>query len=166
MSKELQIIPPDGYEIDRDKSTLERIVFKEVKNVLTYDNIARKLFGEKDNFFIQGSFFKEIEKCNWSLDYCNNATIGSSKKQLESILALNKLCNVAKYLNGDWLPVFNSKQKYKYFIYYKAGSKEINIGTNEYWMQSSIYFKLPELARQAIEILGEDEIRKALTLNH
>ena len=30
MEKELKIIPPIGYEIDRQKSTFENIVFKKV----------------------------------------------------------------------------------------------------------------------------------------
>ena len=32
MEKELKIIPPIGYEIDRQKSTFEKIVFKKIDN--------------------------------------------------------------------------------------------------------------------------------------
>lgn len=32
MEKELKIYIPPGYEIDREKSTFEKIIFKKVKN--------------------------------------------------------------------------------------------------------------------------------------
>ena len=32
MEKEVKIVPPDGYEIDKENSTLECIKFREVKN--------------------------------------------------------------------------------------------------------------------------------------
>ena len=32
MEKEVKIVPPDGYEIDKENSTLECIKFREIKN--------------------------------------------------------------------------------------------------------------------------------------
>ena len=40
---------PEGYEIDRENSTFECIKFK--KKQLTYEDIAKKLFKDKDCFF-------------------------------------------------------------------------------------------------------------------
>ena len=39
MEKELKIIPPIGYEIDRQNSTFEKIVFKKIpKNTKTWED--------------------------------------------------------------------------------------------------------------------------------
>lgn len=69
--------------------------------------------------------------------------------------------NVAKYLNGDWEPSFISKSQ-QWYIYYDHKDLRLNI----YWVihlrGASVYFKSAELARQAIEILGEEEVKKAL----
>ena len=35
-TKELRIVPPEGYEIDRDKSTLDHIIFKEINPCKDY----------------------------------------------------------------------------------------------------------------------------------
>ena len=33
MEKEINIVPPDGYQIDKDKSTFEKIVFKQINDL-------------------------------------------------------------------------------------------------------------------------------------
>lgn len=38
MEKEIKIIPPEGYEIDKERSTFEKIVFKEIKKALTLNH--------------------------------------------------------------------------------------------------------------------------------
>jgi hypothetical protein len=157
MEKEIKIVPPEGYEIDTKKSTFEKIVFKEVKTKLDYIEDILPYLIEK---------YKDFCDMNWGV-------LGvSSKNQLESILALNKLCNVAKYLNGDWLPsekrgwggwcivLINSKFDGTFFSITQLYLK------NTFSQCSVVYFKTEDLAKQAISILGEEEIRKALTLNH
>lgn len=165
--KEIKIIPPEGYEIDKEKSTFEKIVFKEVKTKVTYEEVAKSLFKSHMVYWI-GSSGTTLNA------YINNAYLDSNlsktKEQLQSILALNKLCNVAKYLNGDWLPK-KTRYETKWFISIlfedaKSDRYTINIMKHNSVMYSCIYFKERELAQQAIEILGEREIIKALTLNH
>lgn len=48
----LQINPPEGYEIDQDKSNLSKgiIYFKECVKTLTYENVANTLFKNKSFF--------------------------------------------------------------------------------------------------------------------
>jgi hypothetical protein len=163
--KTLNIEVPEGYEIDKDKSTFERIVFKEVKEKLSYEDISNKLF-------IDITYYINTEG-DIPYFYGNSSTPinqATTREQLESILALNKLCNVAKYLNGDWLP---DKKRYdtKWFIAIqfedkKSDSSSLSINKHETVMYSCVYFKEKRLAQQAIDTLGEEEIRKALTLNH
>ena len=70
--------------------------------------------------------------------------------------------NVAKYLNGDWEPNFTNRNQNKWYIYYDFEDLKLDTGICVYYRYSVIYFKSEELARQAIEILGEDEVKKAL----
>lgn len=94
-TKEIKIKVPEGYEIDRENSTLECIKFKPIKK-LTYKDVAEELFFE-GLFAID--FNGEIRHASSSSNsQCdrNNAT---NKKQLERLLALNQLLNIAEYYN-------------------------------------------------------------------
>lgn len=94
-TKEIKIDVPKGYEIDRENSTLECIKFKPIKKELTYKDVAEELFDDTcfyitkhgDISFTKGLYTKEDK---------NNAT---NKKQLERLLALNQLLNIAEYYN-------------------------------------------------------------------
>ena len=43
-TKELKINIPEGYEIDKENSTLECIKFKPIKKYITYKDICAELF--------------------------------------------------------------------------------------------------------------------------
>lgn len=156
-TKELKIEIPEGYEIDKDKSTFEKIVFKKVEEKLTYEKIADKLFRNKKYYYIasDGGIMKTSIGCS-----CPNTA--STRRQLKRLLALNKLMNVAYYLNDGWEPDWNDKSQRKYFIYYNNSDKYFVIDINNYCNYGVIYFKSKEIAKQAIEILGEEIIKLAL----
>lgn len=157
MNKELQIIAPEGYEIDKEKSSFEKIVFKKVEEKLTYEKIANKLFKDKDHYYIDedGTIILASTGCQCP----NNAP---TKQQLNRLLALNKLMNVAYYLNDGWEPNWNNNIERKYFIYYVSIDKIFKIEYNTIVNYGIVYFKSKELAEQAIEILGEETIKLAL----
>lgn len=94
-TKEIKINVPKGYEIDKENSTFECIKFKPVKKELTYKDVVEELF-DGTGFYITGHGgvlpFDEID----GKDDKNNAT---NKKQLERLLALNQLLNIAEYYN-------------------------------------------------------------------
>ena len=71
-TKEIKIQVPEGCEIDKENSTFELIRFKPIKKFITYEDVCNKIFKK------------------------HNATI---KKQLERLLALNQLFNIAEYYN-------------------------------------------------------------------
>ena len=160
MQAEMKIVPPKGYCIDTEKSTFECIKFKPEK--LTYEIIAYALFTNKEAYYIErngdiNSFIPDDFGIN--LEEAPNNCV--SKEQCEKLLALNKLINVAKYLNGDWKPNYNDEAQTKYYIYLYGD--EINI---EGWSKSNFgipCFKSEGLAKQAIEILGEETIKLALS---
>lgn len=157
-NKEIKITVPKGYEIDKENSTFECIKFK--KKQLTYEDVAKKLFTCKECFYpdIVG-IVRYISNLGTGYDQPNNCT---SRKQAEKLLAINKLMNVAKYLNDGWEPDWDNISEYKYFI-------NGNLGICQNCMFPSginVYFKTENLAKQAIEILGEETIKLALCTDY
>ena len=96
--KELKIQAPKGYEIDKENSTLECIKFKPINKNITYKDICDTLFTKECGFFIStnGNIEKEMFDY-YSASEKNNAT---NRKQLEKVLALNQLFNIATYYNS------------------------------------------------------------------
>ena len=90
MEKELKIIPPIGYEIDRQKSTFEKIVFKKIpENPKTWEDYCSLMKG------------KTMYYTN-----CNTITVSGfsdahdkfvTKKRSEQFVALGKLLQLRDY---------------------------------------------------------------------
>lgn len=158
MEKEVKIQIPEGYEIDREKSTFERIVFKQ--KGLTYEDAARKLFFGARAWYFNGNGCIDSVPCCPATHICdpNNAT---SKKQLEQILALNKLLNVAEYLNNMESTTSSRLGEMKYHIFYSIPTGKLDACIQTSTVVCSPTFNSAALAMQAIEILGETEVKKA-----
>lgn len=96
-TKELKIEAPKGYEIDKDHSTFECIKFKPIKKDITYEDVCNSIF--KAYYYTDGrgriTYITEIPN-DYKIDK-NNAT---NKRQLEKLLALNQLLNIAEYYNN------------------------------------------------------------------
>ena len=157
MEKEIKIQVPEGYEIDEKNSTFECIKFKPIKKVETYDDVARELFLNKKAYFTD--VHRKISDVTMRNDYWgpNNCV---TRKQAEKLLAINKLMNVAHYLNKDWKPDWNNHYQNKFYIFVRDGVANI-----DYVLAASdgaIVFPDRETAKRAIEILGEETIRLAL----
>ena len=90
--KELKIEVPKGFEVDKEKSTFERIMFKEVSSpmekVFQYHNTTEEQFNE---------LYKNIPK---------------------HLKAIEKECMLASFYNKGWIPDFNNKNQRKYFAYF------------------------------------------------
>lgn len=94
-TKEIKIKVLEGYEIDKENSTFECIKLKPIEKELTYKGVAEELFPKSlFSVDINGRIF-EISSLGSKIDI-NNAT---NKKQLERLLALNQLFNIAEYYN-------------------------------------------------------------------
>lgn len=158
-TKELKIEAPEGYEVDWDNSSNNIIRFKPIEKKITYKDICRELFLDKPSWRLADSGTPIRAACTSSA-IIHHKTINTSAKQLAQLLALNKLMNVAKYLNGDWVPNWDDDYENKFYIYYALG--KFNLVSKQRANYGCVYFKSEELAHQAIEILGEDEVKKAL----
>lgn len=104
--KKLKIESPSGYEIDKEKSTFEKIVFKKVKKELpaTLEEVVEDL-GENDK---DVKDFRILENCGVS----------------EHILDYQICVLICKSLNKGWVPDWNDISTYKYFpwLHMKDGS--------------------------------------------
>lgn len=160
MEQTIEFKIPEGYVFDKDNSTENVIRFKPIKKKITYQDVKNELFADTKKCYLE--YAGDICSSR-TIKYCNiNTIMATSKNQIEQLLALNKLMNVAKYLNGDWEPDWYNSGETKWGISFNGSQKKIDIsvwGTQKY---GNVYFKLEELVYQAIEILGEEEVKKAL----
>lgn len=161
-NKTLKITPPEGYVIDREKSTIDEIVFKPVRE-LTYENVVEDLFIGRSFYFInQEGFIRESSTDSHIYDL-NNCV---SREQAEKLLAFNMMMNVAKYLNDGW-KVGDQRRYERYYWVLNASDKHLDL----HMIQSSevngnVYFKSQEAARETLAILGEDVIKTALSVDY
>lgn len=154
---------PEGYEIDKEKSTFECIKFK-LKESYTYKDIAKNLFKNRDYVYCIN---EAGNITNYNIDTFIDVTNPNnciSRKQCQKLLAINKLMNVATYLNDSWKPNWNDITCKYYFRIPSTG--KIEVDTTCTLNISFTYFKTRELAEQAIKILGVDTIKLALSTDY
>lgn len=95
-TKEIKIKVPEGYEIDKENSTFDCIKFKPIKKELTYKDVVEELFSNTCYYTnARGKIVAPIGPIIGKEDK-NYAT---NKEQLERLLALNQLLNIAEYYN-------------------------------------------------------------------
>lgn len=155
-TKEFKIQVPEGYEIDKENSTFECIKFKPIKKKLTYEDVARVLFEDKEICYINAVGYLTKGKVE---EYVLDPNICTSKKQAEKLIAINKLMNVAKYLNMRSKP--NNGNRYYFSI--NGGKLTISFADMEFFDLGAIYFNTKEDSEKAEEILGEETIKTALS---
>lgn len=146
-TKEIKINIPEGYEIDEENSTFECIKLKPIKKELTYKDVAEELFSK--NLFtsdIHARIF-EVSSSGSQLDK-NNST---NKKQLERLLALNQLLNIAEYYNKRHL----KEEKFMYCISLEGRN-------SEYFVQR---FTRPKIERGLIPEFNREEDARAVINN-
>ena len=129
------------------KANLESIFPEEVlhSKPLTYEDVEKELFKEYDGYKI-------------GFDCV-------SLKQTEKLLAINRLLNVAKYLNKDQKPDWSDTDTSKWSIELDNRDNKLYPKSFLYSNHSIVYFPSMETAEKAIQILGEDTVRLALKTN-
>lgn len=95
-TKELKVQTPEGYEIDKENSTFECIRFKLIKKDITYEDVCNSILKT-------GYYTDNRGRILYVTDYVDDVKIdknnATNKKQLERLLALNQLLNIAEYYN-------------------------------------------------------------------
>ena len=148
-NNQLTIDIPEGYEIDKENSTFECIKFKPIKKYLTYKEVAEKLNKDICFFTAKGKIQSYAQYASY-----DNPDVANSYRQIEKILAINQLMNIAKYYNGDWKPDFNNKTTYKYVIQYNGIENKHTHYSVDYDVclnRCCVYFKNQEDAQSVID---------------
>ena len=95
-TKELKIEVPQGYEINRQKSTFEKIVFKKIhENPKTWEEYCKQTAGYVSYFF---SSPNSIIKSWFEGSYNEFIT----EERVKQFVALGKLLQLRDYWVGDW----------------------------------------------------------------
>ena len=146
-TKEIKINIPEGYEMDKENSTFECIKFKPIKKELTYEDVAEELFSDIGFYIISNGGIIPFDK-TVGKDDKNNAT---NKNQLERLLSLNQLLNIAEYYNKK----SPKEENYIYRINFEKSS-------SEYFVQEDI---CPTIVCGLIPIFNNKEDAKAVINN-
>ena len=133
METEVRIKIPDGMEIDKENSTFECIKFKPKK--LTYNDIQKNVMPYTRTVF----------------------TIPAHQSKC---ITFRKLLEVAEYLNGNWKPDWNNHEQCKYVLCYNNLMKQFEVDFYSCININPIAFSSEENAKKAIEIIGEEELKK------
>ena len=142
-TKEMKIQVPEGYEIDRENSTFENIIFRKVE---------RKLPKRWEDLpFVEGWFIdakcRIIETGRLSSQEYNKNTF-PTKEEAEACLALAQLCLLRDRYNDGWKPNWEDDEEQKHVVFIHRG--EICVETF-FTVQHSLAFKTEELRDKFLE---------------
>lgn len=156
---------PDGFQVfisEDGKPMIRKKVEGDVVNKtpdavegypVTYNDILKKLFLNKESFFVGNTTISSITTGVNSYSHANNCT---SEAQARRLIAFNKLQNIAKYLNGNWKPDFCSSEK-KWAIREELGKFEPVFSVVE--NGAKVYFISEYATDEAIRLMGEKSLK-------
>ena len=97
MEKTIKITPPEGYEVDKEKSTFSEIVFKELKPNLP---MSWKELGIIEGSFVSSnSIIDDLYMTN-AVDI--NRNLFPTRKEAGAMLAMAQLCQLRDRWNDGW----------------------------------------------------------------
>ena len=137
-NNQLTINIPKGMEIDLEKSNLAKGIIKFKKKDLTYEDILQA----------------------YTIRY---GSIVVSSSNIDKLLAISKLMDIAKYYNGDWKPDWNNLNYCKYYIICNNGIYAVDY--SYIYIYSNIYFKNKEDAQAVIDNPNFRDILNAVYKN-
>jgi hypothetical protein len=123
--KTFKIEVPNGYEIDKEKSTFENIVFKEVKKELP------KTWQELQSIKGAYTISNIVHETAFLFAESGHKNVFATKEQAEASLALAQLSQLREVYRNDWKPDWKN-DKEKYCIYFNGNKiqKDIYFSTN------------------------------------
>ena len=96
--KEVKISIPEGYEIDREKSSFERIVFKKEQKIKKWDDLIGTIIPEKSFYVNTYSDIKEMGVDKFIEAHKN---IFIDEKHAKSALAMAQISQLIPYFGGE-----------------------------------------------------------------
>ena len=154
--KTLKIDVPEGYEIDKEQSTFEYIVFKEIKKELP------KGWEEIEN--LQGFFVDYSSVIMESADDVekteDNRNIFATKDQAKASIALAQLSQLREVYRQGWKPNWGNTNQIIWCIYLDKNESKV---TSFFDFNRFLSFQSQEIAEQFFENF-KDLIEKAKPL--
>lgn len=155
---------PDGFQVfisEDGKPMIRKKIEGDEKKTpdaaegkpITYDDICKDLFYNKDTYYLDN----DNKVSSWAMtssnykDFDNCTSIAQAKR----MVAFNKLQNIAKYLNGNWKPIFRSRVQN--WSIHKECDKYVALWSDT-TENPSVYFKSEEAAKEAIRLMGEESL--------
>ena len=142
-NKELKIKVPEGYEIDREKSTFENIIFRKVERKLP------KKWEDLEN--VNGHYADSWGdvRCYYGVNAPDhtNKNIFPTKEEAEACVALAQLCQLRDRYNDGWKPDWKDGTE-KHVIYF---SHDIIDRTSACLSHYVLTFKTQELRNEFLE---------------
>ena len=150
MEKTIEITPPEGYEINKEKSTFEKIVFKPIGEKLPE---CWEDLGDIKGYWT--NIYSNITKAAAPLRAIyHNRNIWPSREEAEASLYLAMLLQLRNAYNGDWVSNWNNEYQHKYVV----SMLENNIDIDDTFIRNRpLAFKSAELRDKFI---SHPEIRK------
>ena len=143
-TQELKIEVPAGYEIDKEKSTFEKIVFKKVERELPkkWEDL-----GGVNGFYINAQ--SDINPYYDSeIKGTTSKNIFPTREEAEACLALAQLCQLRDIYNEGWKPNWEDYNETKYCIEFCQGRIETIDRVN---CHKILTFKTEELRDKFLE---------------
>ena len=142
-TKEFKIQVPEGYEIDREKSTFEKIIFKKIENELP------KSWEEVGN--IKGWFTDNMCRIEY---YSGGKSTDSRDKNLfpteeeaKASIALAQLCQLRDRYNDGWKPNWTDNNE-KFCIFFN--NEKVYSGLS-YYTRHILSFKTFEIREEFLK---------------
>ena len=142
MEKTVKITPPEGYEVDKEKSTFSEIVFKKLEPNLP---MSWEELGVIEGYCISAC-------SNISLLFRTNAidanrNIFPTEEEAKAMLAMAQLCQLRDRWNDGWKPDWKDNTR-KYCI---VSFKNIVLRDSYYSVSHPMVFKTEELRDKFME---------------
>lgn len=144
----------EGKLMVRQKTEHENVPNNEEGKPITYDDICKDLFYNKDAYYLDES--NKISSWAMTSSNYNDFDNCTSIAQAKRMIAFDKLQNIAKYLNNGWKPNFKDAEQ-KWFIaeqYFGEYQAKFTYSGN----YGIVYFKSEDLVLEAIRLMDKDSL--------
>jgi len=145
--------------ISEPEESMDSVV---LQNILGINSPIPRIYFTSDTLVIQADKFLSLNKYKKTDKLLKKYS--PSDIRLEGLLLLNKLANIAQYVNGKVDVELMSKEAYPrgYVIRHVRRDSKLVIEEQSYTVQGNILFKKISAALEAIEIMGKEDVIKAL----
>lgn len=118
MDKELKIIPPEGYEVDKDNSTFDCIKFKPIKPQLpkTWEEFCENTLVKNGESWIDEYGQINVNHVEGCKRYPRNKNVLPSEDLAKAMLALCQLIQLRDCYNDSWQPDWTDRDTLKYCL--------------------------------------------------